>query len=94
MSEGGQKYPTNYKKKANWIGHILHRNCLLKYVTEGKIGVRIRRGRRCEKLLDEHKKKIGYCELKEEAQDRAMWRTHFNIDYGSVVRRTTELMNE
>jgi hypothetical protein len=25
------------KKKANWIGHILHRNCLLKHVTEGKI---------------------------------------------------------
>ena len=22
--------------KINWIGHILHRNCLLKYVTEGK----------------------------------------------------------
>jgi hypothetical protein len=25
------------KRKANWIGHILCRNCLLKYVTEGKI---------------------------------------------------------
>jgi len=25
------------KWKANWIGHILHRNCLLQYVTEGKI---------------------------------------------------------
>ena len=24
-------------KKANWIGHILGRNCLLKYVTEGRI---------------------------------------------------------
>jgi hypothetical protein len=23
--------------KANWIGHILRRNCLLKHVTEGKI---------------------------------------------------------
>jgi len=23
--------------KANWIGHILHMNCLLKHVTEGKI---------------------------------------------------------
>jgi hypothetical protein len=29
-----------YKKrrKANWIGHILRRNCLLKHVIEGKIG--------------------------------------------------------
>ena len=25
------------KRKANWIGHILHRNCLLQQVIEGKI---------------------------------------------------------
>jgi len=25
------------KRKANWIGHILSRNCLLKQVIEGKI---------------------------------------------------------
>jgi len=25
------------KRKANWIGHILHRNCLLEQVIEGKI---------------------------------------------------------
>jgi hypothetical protein len=25
------------KRKANWIGHILHRNCLLKEVIEGNI---------------------------------------------------------
>jgi hypothetical protein len=25
------------KRKANWIGHILCRNCLLQWVTEGKI---------------------------------------------------------
>jgi hypothetical protein len=25
------------KRKANWIGHILPRNCLLQRVTEGKI---------------------------------------------------------
>ena len=25
------------KRKANWIGHILRRNCLLQGVTEGKI---------------------------------------------------------
>jgi hypothetical protein len=38
------------RKKTNWIGHILHRNCPLKHVTEGKIQGRIeqmgRRGRR------------------------------------------------
>ena len=41
------------KQKANWIGHILRRNCLLKQVTEGKIKVEIevktRRGRRRKK---------------------------------------------
>jgi hypothetical protein len=40
------------KRKANRIGHILRRNCLLKEVTEGKIKGRIevtrRRGRRRE----------------------------------------------
>jgi len=25
------------KQKANWIGHILHRNCILQRVIEGKI---------------------------------------------------------
>jgi hypothetical protein len=38
------------KRKANWIGHILRRNCLLQRVSEGKIKGRIevtgRRGRK------------------------------------------------
>ena len=38
------------KRKTNWIGHILSRNCLLKQVIEGKIKEQIevtgRRGRR------------------------------------------------
>jgi hypothetical protein len=29
------------RKKANWIGHILLRNCLLKHVIEGKIEDRL-----------------------------------------------------
>jgi hypothetical protein len=28
------------RRKGNWIGHILHRNCLLKRVLEGKIEVK------------------------------------------------------
>ena len=44
------------KRKANWIGHILRRNCLLEQVIEGKIkgGIEVtrRRGRRNRKLLD------------------------------------------
>ena len=45
------------KRKANWIGHILRRKCLLKQVIEGKIkgemGVTRRRGRRRRKLVDD-----------------------------------------
>jgi hypothetical protein len=25
------------EKKSNWIGHLLHRKCLLKHIIEGKI---------------------------------------------------------
>jgi hypothetical protein len=43
------------KQKANWIGHFLCRNCLLRQVIEGKIkgGTEVRgiRGRRRRKLL-------------------------------------------
>jgi hypothetical protein len=31
------------KRKANWIRHILHRNCLLQQVIEGKIKREVRR---------------------------------------------------
>jgi len=48
---------TMCRRKANWIGHILRRNCLLKHVIEGKIEGRIevavRRGRRNKQLLDD-----------------------------------------
>ena len=45
------------KRRANWIGHILRRNCILQRVIEGKIkgGIEVtgRRGRRRRKLLDD-----------------------------------------
>jgi hypothetical protein len=66
------------KRKANWIGHILRRNCLLRQVFEGKIkgGIEVtgRRGRKRRKLLDDLKEMRGYSRLKEEAVDRTMWR--------------------
>ena len=77
-----------------WIGHILHRNCLLQWVIEGKIkgGTEVtgRRGRKRRKLLDELKERRGYSQLKEEALDRTMWGVGFGRGFGPVVRQTTK----
>ena len=82
------------KRKANWIGHILRRNCLLQRVIEGKIKgemeVTRRQGRRRKKLLDDLKDRRRYSHLKEEALDRTMWRNHFRGGFGPVVRQNTE----
>jgi len=82
------------KRKANWIGHILGRNCLLQRVTERKIqgGIEVtgRRGRRHRKLLDDLNERRGYSHLKEEAMDRTMWRARFGRGFGPVVRQTTK----
>jgi hypothetical protein len=77
------------KRKANWIGHILRRNCLLKEVIEGKIEGRIevtrRRGRRRKKLLDDPGDRRGYSHLKGEALDRIKWRNRLGRGCGPVV---------
>jgi hypothetical protein len=77
--------------KANWIGHILCRNCLLQWVIEGMIkgGIEVtgRQGRRRRQLLDDLKERRGYSHLKEEALDRNMWRACFGRGFGPVIRR-------
>jgi len=82
------------KLKANWIGHILRRNCLLQRVIEGKIKgwieVTGRRGRRCRKLLDDFKERRGCSHLIDKALDRAIWRARFGRGFGPVVRQTTK----
>jgi hypothetical protein len=94
ISEQGNILHEINKRKANWIGHILRRNCLLQRVIEGKIkgGIEVtgRRGRRRRKLLDGLKERRGYPHLKEEALDRTMWRARFGRGLGPVVRQTTE----
>jgi hypothetical protein len=86
------------KRKANWIGHILRRNCLLRQVIKGKIkgGIEVtgRRRRRRRKLLDDLKERKEYSHMKEEALDRTVWRACFGRGFGPVVRQTTEWMNE
>jgi hypothetical protein len=68
-------------RKANWIGHILRRNCLVNDAIEGKlerrIEVMVRWGGRRKQLLDGLKETKWYWKLKEETLDRTLWRTRF-----------------
>ena len=85
------------KREANWIGHILCRNCLLQWVTEGKVEGRTvvlgRRGRRRKQLLGDTKETKGYWNLKKESIDRTLWKTRFVKGCGSVVRHTAVWIN-
>ena len=59
----------NKRRKCNWIGQILPRNCFLLHVIEGKIEGSIEvggtRGRRREQLLEDFQGKGGHWKLKE-----------------------------
>jgi len=62
QSQTGEEYLNTIKRrKANWIGHILCRNCLLEPVIEGKVEGRMEvtkiRGRRRKQLLDDLRKR-------------------------------------
>jgi hypothetical protein len=82
------------KRKANWIGHILHRNWFLKHGIEGKLEGRIkmtgRRGRRHKQLLGDFWEKRRYWKLKEEALDLTLWGTRFGRGNRPIIRQTTE----
>jgi hypothetical protein len=82
------------KRKANCIGHIFRRNCLIKQVIQGKIKeemeVKRRRGRRRKKLLDDLKNRSGYSHLKKEALYRTMWRNRFGGGFEPVIRQHTD----
>jgi prophage antirepressor-like protein len=79
---------------ANWIGHILCRNCLPKHVIDGKKEERIellgRRGRRRKQLLDDLKETREYWKFEEEALYRTLWRSRVGRGCAPVVRRTTD----
>ena len=56
------------RRKFNWVGYILRRNCFIKEVIEGNIEGRIEvtgwRAIGRKQLLDDFKGKRGYCKLK------------------------------
>jgi len=64
-SQGGEDYRTNNtRRKANWIGNMLCRKCLLIHIIQGKREGRLellgRRGRRHKWLLNDLKEKKEY----------------------------------
>jgi len=77
------------RMKANWIGHILCRNCLLRHVIGGKIEEIIevigRRGRRRTQIPDDLKERRGYWKLKDEALHRIVWITGCRSGCGPVL---------
>ena len=74
--EEGYIVHTVKRRKADWIGHIWRRNCLLKQVIEGKVEGRMevtgRRGSRFKQLLEGLKEKRGYCIEKGSARSRCL----------------------
>jgi hypothetical protein len=61
------------RRKVNWIGQILCRNCLLEQAIEGKVEGRIevteRRGRRRKQPRDDLQETRGYCKFRQQALD-------------------------
>ena len=64
-NEGRSTLHTIQRRKANWVGHILCRNCLLKYVIEGKIEgmIEVTGRRRSRKQLRKTDYELNECLL-------------------------------
>ena len=79
------------RRKGNWIGQVLCRNCLLKHVIAGKVERRInvteRRGRRRMELLYDFEENRGHWKLKYEVLGRTVWRSGFGRGCGTVLRQ-------
>ena len=80
---------TGKRREANWIGHMLCGNCLVKHIIKGKVKGRTevmgRGGKRHKQLLDNFKEKRGYWKMEEKAVDRSVWRNAFVRGSGPVV---------
>jgi len=82
-SKGKRVVHTITRRKANWIGRILSRNCILKRVIEGKLDGNTeragRRWRRRKQLPDDPKEKVNIMEMEEEAFyqsiDNSLWKS-------------------
>jgi hypothetical protein len=75
VTEEGHILRTIKQRKANRIGHILHRNCLLKHVieesTEGRTELTRVWGKRCKQLLKDLRK-WGY--TRSHSVETSLWK--------------------
>ena len=62
------------KRKRNWLGHWLRRNCLMKDALEGMVNGKKVRGRRRYQMIDNIKIYGSYVETKRKAENRKDWR--------------------
>jgi hypothetical protein len=75
------------RRKTNWTGHILCRNCLLNHVK-----YRQKKGDDDVEDVNNHWTALGkrrYWKLKEQALDLTFWRTRFGCACGHSVIKTT-----
>jgi hypothetical protein len=87
------------RRKTNWIGHILCRNCLLKHVTEGQIEGTVKRRSRCKQLLHDLKERRRYRQMKEEApsMENLLWKrlwTCVKTEYMMMVYGNVDSQNK
>jgi len=64
-----------WRRKKNWIGHILRGASLPKEVIEGWMIGKRPRGRKRLSMLNEFLKEASYAELKRKAENRKEWKT-------------------
>jgi len=72
------------RKKVQWIGHVLRRNCLLQHIFQENVGGMVGRARRHKQLLNGRKEKSSYRKLEVETH-RTVWRTGFERGCGLVA---------
>jgi hypothetical protein len=93
-AEGERNVPQKKikRRKANWIGHILRRNGLLKCIIEEKIEGRVevagRRGRKRKQLLDDLKETRGYWKWKKRSTrsqfvENLLWKRQWTCFLGT-----------
>ena len=74
VGEGKIMMELKKKRKRNWLGHWLKRNCLLKDALEGMVNGKKVRGRRRYQMTDNIMLNGLYEDTKRKAEKRVVWK--------------------